>query len=132
MAGGARLATIRSTTALAVQRLIEATQASRNETRDHCLFLLMFCHGLRVSEACRLKLNQVDTDSRLLHVARLKHELSTTLPFPAHPQMLRHACGFALADRGADTRLIQDYLGHRNIQHTVRYTAANPARFEKL
>ncbi len=46
--------------------------------------------------------------------------------------MLRHACGYALADQGADTRLIQDYLGHRNIQHTVRYTAANPARFEKL
>ncbi len=37
--------------------------------------------------------------------------------------MLRHACGYALADRGADTRLIQDYLGHTNIQHTVRYTA---------
>ena len=35
--------------------------------------------------------------------------------------MLRHGCGFALADQGADTRLIQDFLGHRNIQHTVRY-----------
>ena len=46
--------------------------------------------------------------------------------------MLRHACGFALADQGADTRLIQDYLGHRNIQHTVKYTATNPARFEKF
>jgi type 1 fimbriae regulatory protein FimB len=54
------------------------------------------------------------------------------LPLAAHPHMLRHACGFALADQGADTRLIQDYLGHRNIQHTVLYTAANPARFEKL
>jgi len=54
------------------------------------------------------------------------------LALPAHPHMLRHACGFALADQGADTRLIQDYLGHRNIQHTVRYTATNPARFERL
>ncbi len=54
------------------------------------------------------------------------------LALPAHPYMLRHGCGFALADQGADTRLIQDYLGHRNIQHTVRYTATNPARFEKL
>ena len=54
------------------------------------------------------------------------------LPLSTHPHMLRHACGFALADQGVDTRLIQDYLGHRNIQHTVRYTAANPARFEKL
>ena len=54
------------------------------------------------------------------------------LAVEAHPHMLRHACGFALADQGADTRLIQDYLGHRNIQHTVRYTATNPARFERL
>lgn len=54
------------------------------------------------------------------------------LDIDAHPHMLRHGCGFALADQGADTRLIQDYLGHRNIQHTVQYTAANPARFEKL
>jgi type 1 fimbriae regulatory protein FimB len=46
--------------------------------------------------------------------------------------MLRHDCGFALADQGADTRLIQVYLGHRNIQPIVRYTATNPARFEKL
>jgi type 1 fimbriae regulatory protein FimB len=44
----------------------------------------------------------------------------------------RHACGFALADQGADMRLIQDYLGHLKIEHTVKYTAANPARFEKL
>lgn len=46
-----------------------------------------------------------------------------------HPHMLRHSCGFALADRGIDTRLIQDYLGHRNIRHTVRYTASNAERF---
>ena len=51
------------------------------------------------------------------------------LPVPIHPHMLRHACGFALADRGNDTRLIQDYLGHRNIRHTVLYTAANALRF---
>jgi type 1 fimbriae regulatory protein FimB len=46
--------------------------------------------------------------------------------------MLRHACGFALADQSADTRLMQDYFGHRNIQHTVKYTATNPARFQNL
>lgn len=48
------------------------------------------------------------------------------------PHMLRHACGYELAERGADTRLIQDYLGHRNIRHTVRYTASNAARFVGL
>jgi len=52
------------------------------------------------------------------------------LPVPSHPHMLRHACGYALADRGVDTRLIQDYLGHRNIRHTVSYTASNAGRFE--
>ncbi|EPE4770867.1 tyrosine-type recombinase/integrase, partial [Escherichia coli] len=40
-------------------------------------------------------------------------------------------CGFALAERGNDTRLIQDYLGHRNIRHTVRYTATSPSRFRQ-
>jgi type 1 fimbriae regulatory protein FimB len=165
---------------------MEIAKRSRSATRDRCLLLLRFRHGLRVSEACGLQLSQVDTESRVLHVARLKHGLSTThplrgdelriinawlaararmkpktdafflserraplsrktawlairtygeragLPVEAHPHMLRHACGFALADQGADTRLIQDYLGHRNIQHTVRYTATNPARFERL
>lgn len=51
------------------------------------------------------------------------------IKFTVHPHMLRHACGFALADRGIDTRLIQDYLGHRNIRHTVWYTASNSKRF---
>lgn len=54
------------------------------------------------------------------------------IPVKVHPHMLRHSCGFALADQGVDTRLIQDYLGHRNIQHTVTYTASNAARFLKL
>jgi len=169
-----------------VDKLLDATKGSRNAARDRCLLLLMFRHGLRVSEACGLRLSQVDTASRVLHVERLKAGLSTThplrgdelkaikawlairakmepetdafflserrrplsrntawlmirrygeladLPVDAHPHMLRHACGFALADQGADTRLIQDFLGHRNIQHTVMYTATNPARFERL
>ena len=133
-----------------------------------------------------MKLDQVDTESRVLHVTRWKGVSNDTAPtrrraeghqrmaertcqdetdrqgvllqassaarctsrpltcsceiqrrrfstpLLAHPHMLRHACGFALADQGTDTRLIQDYLGHRNIQHTVKYTATNPVRFEKL
>ncbi|MEL5558919.1 tyrosine-type DNA invertase [Serratia ureilytica] len=51
------------------------------------------------------------------------------LSVKVHPHMLRHACGFELAEQGLDTRLIQDYLGHRNIRHTVHYTASNAARF---
>ena len=52
------------------------------------------------------------------------------LGFKAHPHMLRHACGFALAAKGHDTRALQAYLGHRNIQHTVRYTELAPERFK--
>jgi type 1 fimbriae regulatory protein FimB len=169
-----------------IEKLIAATKGRRNETRDRCLLLLMFRHGLRISEALGLNLSQIDLEGRTLYVSRLKGGLSTNHPLrgdelriikswlaeraklapatqalfvserrgrlsrktawafiraygeasgldvAAHPHMLRHACGFALADQGADTRLIQDYLGHRNIQHTVRYTATNPARFEKL
>ncbi len=51
------------------------------------------------------------------------------LPFPVHPHMLRHACGYYLASKGQDTRAIQAYLGHKNIQHTVRYTELAPGRF---
>jgi type 1 fimbriae regulatory protein FimB/type 1 fimbriae regulatory protein FimE len=50
--------------------------------------------------------------------------------FKAHPHMLRHACGFALAAKGHDTRALQAYLGHKNIQHTVRYTELSPTRFK--
>ncbi|MGA2405015.1 MAG: tyrosine-type recombinase/integrase [Syntrophobacteraceae bacterium] len=147
-----------------VEKVIAAAKGSRNATRDRCLLLLMFRHGLRVSEACGLRLSLVDTESRVLHVARLKKGLSTKhpirpdeiraikawlaerakmkpdtdafyvserrrrlsrvtawlticrygkladLPLRAHPHMLRYACGFAPANQGADTRLIQDYL----------------------
>jgi type 1 fimbriae regulatory protein FimB/type 1 fimbriae regulatory protein FimE len=44
--------------------------------------------------------------------------------------MLRHACGSALANKGHDTRALQAYLGHKNIQHTVRYTELSPNRFK--
>lgn len=135
-----------------VEKLMEAARGSRNAARDRCLLLLMFRHGLRVSEACGLTIGQVDMESRVLHVARLKAGLSTThplrgdelrviktwlaerakmkpetdafflserrtplsrktawvmirdygreagRPIDAHPHMLRHACGFALAD----------------------------------
>ena len=50
--------------------------------------------------------------------------------FKAHPHMLRHACGYALANKGHDTRALQAYLGHKQIQHTVRYTELSPARFK--
>jgi site-specific recombinase XerD len=54
------------------------------------------------------------------------------LPFPAHPHMLRHACGYYLANKGIDTRTIQDYLGHVSITHTVRYTELSAHKFKGL
>ena len=54
------------------------------------------------------------------------------LEIKAHPHMLRHACGYALANQGTDTRTLQAYLGHRNISNTVRYTELAPNRFRGL
>ena len=53
-------------------------------------------------------------------------------PFPVHPHMLRHSCGFELANGGHDTRAIQQYVGHRNISHTVCYTELAPCRFKQF
>ena len=56
--------------------------------------------------------------------------IEAEIRFPVHPHMLRHACGFKLANDGHDTRALQLWLGHRNIQHTVRYAELSPARFK--
>jgi len=63
-------------------------------------------------------------------VARLGS--AAKLKFPVHPHMLRHACGYQLANQGVDTRALQAYLGHRNIQHTVRYTELASTRFKNF
>jgi integrase len=54
------------------------------------------------------------------------------LDIKVHPHMMRHSCGYWLANQGATTRDIQEYLGHRNIQHTVRYTSLNAERFRSF
>jgi type 1 fimbriae regulatory protein FimB/type 1 fimbriae regulatory protein FimE len=54
------------------------------------------------------------------------------MAFPIHPHMLRHGCGYALANAGHDTRAIQAWMGHKNIQHTVRYTELAPDRFKNF
>ena len=58
--------------------------------------------------------------------------IEAKLPFKCHPHMLRHATGYALANRGTDTRTLQGYLGHRSIQSTVRYTELAPGRFKNI
>ena len=66
--------------------------------------------------------------------ARMVERVGTgaNLTFKVHPHMLRHACGYKLANDGHDTRALQAYLGHRNIQHTVRYTELSPTRFKSF
>jgi integrase len=164
-----------------VSKLIDgARERGRYGHRDATMILVAYRHGLRVSELCALRWDQVDFARGLLHVRRVKsgtpsvHPLGGTelrslrrvlreqpesrhvflterrspmspagfrkmlgrtgeeskFPFPVHPHMLRHACGYKLANDGQDTRALQHYLGHKNIQ--VRYTELSPERFKSF
>jgi site-specific recombinase XerD len=64
--------------------------------------------------------------------ARMIDERVAKLSLKAHPHMLHHACGYALANRAHDTRALETYLGHKNIQHAVRDTERSPTRFKKF
>jgi type 1 fimbriae regulatory protein FimB/type 1 fimbriae regulatory protein FimE len=100
-------------------------------------------HPLRGPEIRALRRLQRDYSGPYVFVTERKGPLTTSavrkiiaragefagLGFPVHPHMLRHACGFKLANDGHDTRAIQHYLGHKNIQHTVRYTELAAGRF---
>lgn len=169
------------------EALIKAAGKTRHGDRDKLMCLLMYRHGLRVSELCGLTLTDLDLEAGRLMVRRLKgsrnanHPLSgdairllraylrkrgssphralflsergdpftrqglnylvaqwaklAALPFAVHPHMLRHGCGYALVNRDGgskDIRLIQDYLGHKDPRHTVRYTELAAGRFEEL
>jgi type 1 fimbriae regulatory protein FimB/type 1 fimbriae regulatory protein FimE len=100
--------------------------------------------SLEVPEIRALKRLQRDyPDSPYVFVTERKGPLTTStvrklvaragvkakIKFPVHPHMLRHGCGYKLANDGQDTRAIQHYLGHKNIQHTVRYTEMASDRF---
>ena len=162
--------------------LLDAAKTGRHGARDYLLILVMYRHGLRVSETVDLRRDEVDLDRSRLFVRRLKNGLSVEHPIagdelravrrylatrrdalpwlfvsergqpltrqsvnylvataakranlpPVHPHMLRHSCGFALANKGYDLRLIQDYLGHRDPRHTVHYTRTAGTRFAGL
>jgi len=159
-----------------VERLVAAARRNRCGHRDATAIVLAYRHGLRASELCDLRWDQVDFAGAVLHVRRVKRGTPSTHPLTGselralrrlrresasphvfmsergaplscagfarmlqraaaeaglkpHPHMLRHACGYKLANQGVETRSLQAYLGHRNIQHTVRYTELAPDRF---
>ena len=164
-----------------VSRLEKAAlKSNRHGFRDATMIMTSFRHGLRATELCDLRWDQVDLDAGKIHVRRVKNSAPSThildgkeiralrrlqreqqrgnlfvfqsergspfttsgfrkmlarlgevanLGFPVHPHMLRHATGFKLANDGVDTRAIQDYLGHKSIANTVRYSRLSPERF---
>ena len=102
-------------------------------------------HPLRGPELRALrKLQREYPDTPYLFVTERKGPLTTStvrkllaragesakIGLPVHPHMLRHSTGYKLANDGHDTRAIQHYLGHKNIQHTVRYTELAAGRFK--
>ena len=68
--------------------------------------------------------------AKSFHTLILRLGERACMAFAIHPHMLRHGCGYALANAGHDTRAIQAWMGHKNIQHTVRYTELAPDRFK--
>ena len=94
-------------------------RALRRLQRDYSTLPYVFCSERKApltSDAIRKIISRAGREAKL--------------PFTVHPHMLRHACGYKLAQAGQDTRAIQHYLGHKNIQHTVRYTQLSPDRFK--
>ena len=148
-----------------IDKLLAALKRNRHGHRDWLIGLMIYRHGLRVSEACDLRWDDIDLAARTIVIRRLKGSRDSThylerdelaglrrlprkgayvfvnergdpfkrdghrpadrtswrsrgLPFPVHVHMLRHACGYALANKGMDTRRLQHYLGHASQSRT--------------
>ncbi len=163
-----------------VNRLLDAAKNyGRYRDRNYALVLVMFRHGLRVTEACEMRWDAISLLEKEIVIIRKKGSESGVHPLPAdevealaklkqhnpknpyvflgergepltapavqrlltrlgavagldikvHPHQLRHACGYFLINAGYSTRFVQDFLGHRDIRHTERYTKLNSKRF---
>jgi site-specific recombinase XerD len=90
----------------------------------------VLCAGYGVRTPAKPMCSFRSVAARSIHHLIQRLGKAAEMPFAVHPHMLRHACGFKLANDGHDTRALQHYLGHKNIQHTVRYTELGPDRFK--
>ena len=165
-----------------IKLFLNAAKAGRQGQRDHLLFLMMYRHGLRCSEAIDLRRDDISFDRSTIWIRRLKGSNSGMHPIEGdelrairrylatrtdnlpwlfiserqtklsrfavnylvdttanaaglpnvHPHCLRHSCGYALSDKGQDLRTIQEWLGHRSIEMTIRYTRISQRRFAGL
>jgi type 1 fimbriae regulatory protein FimB/type 1 fimbriae regulatory protein FimE len=169
-----------------VDQVLAALKRNRHGHRDWLLGLMVYRHGLRASEVCDLRWDDLDLPKRQVLVRRLKGSSDSThylerdevnglrllhrqqqtngnaqafvfvnergepfqrmgiarmieragvaakLAFPIHAHMLRHSAGYALAQRGMDTRRLQHFLGHVSITNTVKYTAMSPEPFKDI
>lgn len=160
-----------------VEALLKSCQGGVDAARDKLAIMLMYYHGLRVSELINLQWNNVNFETASIFIPRAKGSNDSTHSIPGdelrllkrvkrdtvsqfiiynkklatlpvtrdainkmitrkvnrlgfkikvHPHMFRHSCGYYLANKGVPIREIQDYLGHKNINHTVHYTRLNP------
>ncbi len=169
-----------------VEALRVGARQTRYPVRNELIILLLYRHGLRESELCGMRLDQMSLDESKIFIKRLKGGVDCTHPVPADelrfikrylrtragrmslqlpwlfvsergtplhrqsviklvegcykraglrkitPHMLRHGCGYYLANKGCDLRVIQDYLGHKNINNTVIYTKLSGRAFVGL
>lgn len=135
-----------------VELILREARKGKFGERNYCLLYLSFIHGFRVSEVCGLRLTDISLADKSVNINRMKNGFSTIHPLlPEGIRSLRKWLrkrqgmsgavsewlfisrqGGALSRQRVDTRLIQDYLGHRNIRHTVRYTASNAERFRNV
>ena len=178
-----RTSAIKWVTTEEVESLRKGAKATRNPVRNELIVLMLYRHGLRETELCQLRLDDLNLNEAKLFVKRVKNGNDFMHPIVADelrlirrylrlrrgksqpwlflseqgtpfcrdtilklistcykkaglrkitPHMLRHGCGYALINKGYDVRVVQDYLGHKDIRNTIIYTKLDSRQFEGM